>query len=632
MRSYLLSALAFLRNTWRGLTSMRTALILLFLLALAALPGALVPQRSLNKGEVDKYFHQYPELAPVLDKLQVFDVFSSVWFASIYVLLFVSLCGCLLPRCWEYFKALRAKPVRTPRNLARMPHHAQTTVDSTPDEAVRVAHKRLKRWRRIERTEDDGSRTISAERGYLREAGNLVFHFALVGLLIGVAGGKLFGYSGDVIVMANGAGFCNSGTYNYDSFQGGPEVDGTNLDPYCLRVNHFDVPYRPNGQPASFHADVQYQSGEDLETDQWREWGLETNHPLRTAGDRVYLTGNGYAPTFTVIFPNGQQRTETTQWQPVSPQTMLSQGATKFDPPGVRDEAERRQKQLAITGLFAPTALNHGGLVTSTFPALNNPQVAVDVLEGDLGTDSGRGQSIFGVNQHQVETGRLNRVARKNLAEGQSVALPDGTQVRFDGVQRWVNLQISHDPFEFFVLICAMAIIGGLTLSLSIKRRRIWVRVLPAAGDPGKAVVELGGLARTDQAGYGEEFGRLSEDLLGAHPDDIVDPGEPAPLSERKLATETADPESDDGADGAGSARSAAAEAGADGAGTSEGGQTPEHGEVPEGAGNAADSGGNDPQDADNAGNAESAADGEAGSQDPESGGPVDSSARGRKS
>lgn len=542
MRSSLLSTLAFLRNTWRGLTSMRTALILLFLLALAALPGALVPQRSLNKGEVDKYFHQYPELAPILDKLQVFEVFGSVWFAAIYVLLFISLCGCLLPRCWEYLKQLRAKPVRTPRNLARMPHHAKATVDTSADDAVATAHHRLRRWRKVERTEDDGSRTISAERGFLREAGNLVFHFALVGLLIGVAGGKLFGYTGQVIVMANGAGFCNSGTYNYDSFQGGAEVDGTNLDPYCLRVNDFHVPYRPSGQPASFHADLDYQSGEDLETNSWKHWGLETNHPLRTAGDRVYLTGNGYAPKFTVTFPNGQQRTGLTQWQPESPQTMLSQGATKFDPPGVRDETERREKQLAITGLFAPTAMDHGGLVTSTFPDTLNQKVAIDVLRGDLGTDSGRGQSIFGINQSMVDSGRLKRVDRTNLGLGQEVRLDDGTQIRFDGAQRWVNLQVSHDPFQMWVLGCAIAIIGGLSASLSIKRRRIWVRVVPAGGDPSgdeaasaRSVIEVGGLARTDQAGYGEEFVGLAADLIGHDAEDVStaqdspDPEKPDP-------------------------------------------------------------------------------------------------------
>ncbi|WP_197481965.1 cytochrome c biogenesis protein ResB, partial [Rhodococcus sp. HS-D2] len=48
-------ALAHARNLWRQLTSMRTALVLLFLLAVAAVPGALLPQRNLNAGKVDEY-------------------------------------------------------------------------------------------------------------------------------------------------------------------------------------------------------------------------------------------------------------------------------------------------------------------------------------------------------------------------------------------------------------------------------------------------------------------------------------------------------------------------------------------------------------------------------------------------
>jgi len=44
--------LAFGRNTWRGLTSMRTALVLLFLLAVAAIPGSVLPQRAVNAENV----------------------------------------------------------------------------------------------------------------------------------------------------------------------------------------------------------------------------------------------------------------------------------------------------------------------------------------------------------------------------------------------------------------------------------------------------------------------------------------------------------------------------------------------------------------------------------------------------
>ncbi|QIZ34906.1 cytochrome c biogenesis protein ResB [Saccharopolyspora sp. ASAGF58] len=519
MPGFLKATLAFLRNTWRGLTSMRTALVLLFLLALAALPGALIPQRSLNQTEVDRYFSDYPNLAPILDKLGAFEVFSSVWFASIYVLLFISLIGCLLPRCWEYYKQWRSKPVRTPRNLGRMPHYEQATVDASVDEVMTSARKRLRGWRMVEREEADGARSISAERGFLREIGNLVFHFALVGMLIGVAGGKLYGYEGQVIVVADGSEFCNSGTYNYDSFRAGLTVDGTQLNPFCVRLNNFDVKYQPTGQVESYRVDMQYQAGGDLDTNTWQPYLLQVNHPLRIAGDRVYLTGNGYAPKFTVTFPDGQQRTGLIQWQPVSVQTMLSQGATKFDPPGVQDEAQRRRSQLAITGLFAPTAAFDGKVLSSGFPDLLDPAVAVDVLRGDLGLDSGRGQSIFSVDQSMVDQGRLKRVARQNLRPGEEIRLDDGTTVHFDGVERWANLQVSYDPFQPWVLGFAIAIIFGVGTSLTIKRRRVWVRAVPSPepDDSGSArtVVEVGGLARTDQAGYGEEFTRLTADLLG---------------------------------------------------------------------------------------------------------------------
>jgi cytochrome c biogenesis protein len=66
-----------LRNGWRALTSMRIALVLLFLLALGALPGALLPQRSLNQGLVDQYFTDHPTLAPLLDRIGFFDVFAA---------------------------------------------------------------------------------------------------------------------------------------------------------------------------------------------------------------------------------------------------------------------------------------------------------------------------------------------------------------------------------------------------------------------------------------------------------------------------------------------------------------------------------------------------------------------------
>ena len=514
---------AIARNTWRTLTSMGTALVLLFLLAMGAIPGALLPQRSLNEAKVEQYIAEHPTIGPWLDRVQAFGVFSSFWFTAIYVLLFVSLVGCLTPRLLEHVRSLRATPVPAPRNLGRLPKHHSAEVAGRPEAVAATVSERLTGWRRTTRSEGD-TVEISAEKGYLREFGNIVFHFALLGLLVSVAVGKLFGYEGNVIVVADGGpGFCSASPAAFDSFRAGNTVDGTSLNPICLRVNDFDAHYLPSGQALSFAANIDYQEGDDLNSDTWRPYHLKVNEPLRIGGDRVYLQGHGYAPTFTVTSPDGQTRTQTVQWRPDDPLTLLSSGVMRFDPPGgtYPDADERRKHQIAIQGLFAPTEQLHGTLLSSSFPALNDPAVAVDVYRGDTGLDTGRPQSLFSLDPRLIEQKRLAKVARVNLRAGQETRLDDGTRVRFDGAVPFINLQVSHDPAQVWVLVFALTMMAGLVVSLIVRRRRVWVRITP--GDAGTVSVELGGLARTDNSGWGDEFERLTQRLL-----DGLDSAEPS--------------------------------------------------------------------------------------------------------
>lgn len=512
-----LRLLALVRNTWRALTSMGTALVLLFLLALAAVPGALVPQRSLNAGKVDEYLVEHPTLGPWLDRFQFFDVFSSFWFTAIYVLLFISLVGCLTPRMIEHARSLRATPVPAPRNLSRLPKHHTAEVTADAGTLAEQMAGELRGWRKTIRTEGD-TVEISAEKGYLREFGNLVFHFSLLGILVAIAFGKLFGYEGNVIVIADGGpGFCSASPAAFDSFRAGNTVDGTSLNPMCVRVNDFQAEYLPSGQATSFAADIEYQSGDDLVTNTWQPYRLEVNHPLRTGGDRVYLQGRGFAPTFSVTFPDGQTRTQTIQWRPEDQTTFLSSGVMRIDPPAgmYPDPDERRNHQLAIQGLFAPTAQFDGTLLSSSFPAPDDPAVAIDIYRGDAGLDSGRPQSIWTLDPRLIDQGRLTREERVNLRVGEDVRLADGTVVRFDGATPFVNLQVSHDPGQVWVLVFSLAMMGGLLVSLIIRRRRIWVRIGPASAN-GTVNVELGGLARSDNSGWGDEFEKVTERLLAS--------------------------------------------------------------------------------------------------------------------
>ncbi|MDO4609920.1 cytochrome c biogenesis protein ResB [Corynebacterium sp.] len=529
------------RAAWRWLTSMRTALILLFLLAFAAVPGALLPQRSLNQSKVDEYIANNGTMAEIFDKLQMFDVFSSYWFTAVYVLLFASLVGCIIPRSWDHWKALRTPPARAPRNLARLPMHDAGVVGAPIDEVRADVTERLSRWHvTATPAEEDraGADSFSAERGYLREFGNLVFHLGLVALLITVALGRMVYYEGQVIVVtgtgtdiadpavedATGTPFCNTAGANFDSPpRSGNMFDGTDLTPFCVQVNTFHADYLPNGQAEMFRSDIRYAGPEDMRKtpEEWTPGELRVNHPLRIGGDRVYLQGHGFAPAFRVTWPNGESRTSIFQFRPDDPTFFLSSGALRFDPPAgmYPDLYERRQNQIAIEGLFAPTAAWSGEnnqLLSSSYPEMRDPAVAIDIYRGDAGLDTGMPQSLFSLDRALMHSGQLEKAARVNLGVGESTTLDDGTVVEFLGAKEFVNLQISHDPTQPWVLVSAVFMLGGLAVSLAVKRRRLWVRLTPA-GD-GATRVELGGLARTDRAGWGAEFDEFARAVL-RHPE-----------------------------------------------------------------------------------------------------------------
>ncbi len=549
-------AVALVRNTWRQLTSMRTALVLLFLLALASLPGALLPQWSLNTAKTAQYIIDHGSWGRLLNKLGFFAVFSSPWYAAIYLLLFTSLVGCLIPRTWDFVGQIRMKPPATPRNLSRMPHFASVSAVGTPEQIADRITARLRGWRHVRRSEPSGALTVSAEKGFLREVGNLVFHFSLLGLLVAIAVGKLFGFEGSVIITAgDGASsqLCSSSPISYDNFRPGLLVDGTSMAPFCVAIDRFKAKYTETGQASSFVASIRYQSGAQLNTGAWSSTNLEVNDPLRIQGQRLYLLGHGYSPIFTVTYPDGKTQTGTEPFQPQD-SSFTSQGAVKFtDPPGYVGDALRKH-QLAIVGIFAPSAFVHGGIMTSTFPAPDQPGVAIQVYRGDLGMETGKPQSIFAIDADQVANGELVKLNRANLATRESMTLDDGTRITFSGYKEWVSLQTSYDPAQGWALVFAILLLVGLMTSLTIKRRRVWFRIGgPSTGSGGtgdgsgedrrsdepaepmsgaartvvdgdrvvdhrvvddRAVghqfrVEVGGLARTDQAGYGDEFSTL---------------------------------------------------------------------------------------------------------------------------
>ncbi|QBF47045.1 cytochrome c biogenesis protein ResB [Janibacter limosus] len=501
-----LGPIGYLRWGWRQLTSMRTALFLLLLLAIGAVPGSVFPQRSQDPARTADWIARHETTGPTLDKLGAFEVYSSPWFSAIYLLLFISLIGCILPRTAVHWKALRSKPPRAPKRLARLEAHADGEVDGDLAEVRAAATAVLRRRRYRVASHDDAS--VSAEKGYLKETGNLVFHTALVTLIIGIAVGYLWGWKADIIVPS-GESFVSTVT-RYDTFAPGPFVDASSMSPFAIDVKKMSADFNDRkpgattfGQPRDFEAlvDVTEADGNSF-TD-----SIKVNHPLEMKGATVFLLGNGYAPVVTVKDKEGE---------------VLYQGATAF----LAQDGNYRstgaikvgaaKEQFGFVGLFLPTAYidpDQGPI--SVFPDTRSPALAMSMYTGEL-YPNGRPQSVFTLDtasMKKVETKDGKDALRLWLQPGEGATLPDGMgTITFDGIERYAGFSVRHDPGKGLTLWSALAALAGLITTLTIKRRRVFVRLVQV----GEVVrVEVAGMSKDDDEGILGVVQEIRDELVG---------------------------------------------------------------------------------------------------------------------
>jgi len=490
--------LAALLRMWRQLTSMRTALLLLFLLAVAAVPGSLLPQRPVSPLRVAQYLQDHPKLGPFLDRMSGFNVFSSPWFGAVYALLFISLIGCLTPRMRLHARALLRRPPRAPAHPARLSTGTSFTTTAAPEEALTAARAQLRRSHFRVAT-DPGA--LAAEKGYLRETGNLLFHVSLVVLLVGIALGSLRGYSGTVLVVQGDS--VSNNLVQYDQFSHGALVDPARLRPFSFRLDTFTAAYQPDNTPSEFRADLAFRADPSAPT---RPVAVRVNHPLRVGEAKVYLVGHGYAihvvlrdRTGAVVLDDSVPCTPTNQV------TLYSQCTIKVPDTGLpATGSPKRPQQLAFAGPLTPTPPVDGSPF-STSPLLQHPVLRLQTYVGNLHLDEGTPQNVYSLDTRELRvaptggpTGANRQAQLLQLADPARrtvTGLPGGMSLTADQVVPFATFAVKDDPGKGLVLAASALLLLGLVGSLVVRRRRVWVRAEPDGA--GRTVVEMGGIARS---------------------------------------------------------------------------------------------------------------------------------------
>ena len=282
---------------WRLFTSVNFAVAQIIVLSLLAVVGMTVRQLPgfafRSPGDyaaamADLHARYDPVLGAgfvdLLERLQLFRVFSSTWFSIGLVILIVSIVVCTLdrtPRLWRQVcdvRVVQPDPYFDPR----LPDRA--ALSGVSADAVAGALRRHRFG--VQQAEVDGVRFVYGDRNQYTKMATLFTHLGLILFLVAAAITSRFGVE-QGLVVAEG-----------DTLTVGPI--GT---PGLLVVRNlaFEAPGFLEGQATDFTTDLAvYRDGEEI-----ARKTIRVNDPLAVAGFTFHQNGFGPAPDLVVADATG---------------------------------------------------------------------------------------------------------------------------------------------------------------------------------------------------------------------------------------------------------------------------------------------------------------------------------------
>ena len=318
----------------------------------------------------------------------------------------------------------------------------------------------------------------------------------------------MFGYRGQKIII-EGDTFVNT-LVGYDNFTPGTNFQTSWLDPFAVTLDKFDVRFdrestRQFGQPIDFKASLTTRNSPDAAPQQQV---LKVNEPVYFGGTGIFLVGNGYAPIVTVKDGDGNTAFS-------GPVVSVPNDAV-YTSTIVLKVPDASPSQLGFVGFFLPSAIkNQDGVSYSFDPDPLNPQLNLNSYYGDLGLDTGKPQNVYNLDVKTLTqlNGRDLLAGGIVLDAGQSYTLPEGKgSISFDGLKRYIGVDIRTVPGQDGVLIFSLIAVAGLIVSLYVNRRRVWLRA--GAHEDGRTMIEYGLLARGEDHRLAPEAAAIRARLM----------------------------------------------------------------------------------------------------------------------
>jgi cytochrome c biogenesis protein len=442
----------YLTRLWRFLGSTKLAVILLIAVLLGALVGTLFPQLTPGTAAdpaasarwLTAAREKYGFLFGLYWALGLFDVYHSPWFLALIAALVLNTVVCTVDRLRVLWRAVTAKPgvEQGDTFYERIPHRVSLGVASV-EQGEQALGRVLGRRRYHAVVERQvGVTYLFAERNRLARLATLVTHTSLVLLVLGTLWSGWGGWRERAVALGPGQA--------YDVGHG---------QSFAVRSDGLEIERYPSGQPSDYRAHlVVMEKGAEV-----KRRTVRVNDPLTYRGVSFYLYSYG---------PAGRVRATDAEGQPVPLQAESGQEVTS-------------------------------GEVTLNFAGEGDGQEVV-VPSRDLTMRLVfyyQGPSLF---VQAIRSGETRPFGAGTVRGGDSLKIGD---VTFEfALDRYIVLQVVHDPGFKWVILAGFLAMGGLITSFYFPHNRLWARV--TAGE-----LWLAGRTERDAVGFEREFAGLVEKL-----------------------------------------------------------------------------------------------------------------------
>lgn len=438
-------------------SSVKLTLALLIVIALAAVLGTVIPQQE----AADTFTSRLsPGMVSVFQKLQLFDIYHSVWFMILMGLLSINLIVCSLNRLPASWKLFRGKSVLDEYDVFRDLPPEQTIMSerTRSDEASRLEGILKKNYRRVERKEAQKGVFLTGEKGNASYLGVYVIHFSILVILTGMIVGFFFGFDAYVSV-AEGE---SVDTVELKGGKGFKKLD------FAVRCDRFTVEYYEDGTPKAYRSELTFtRNGNTI-----HQGAVLVNHPATVEGVRFYQASYGTVPSgdALIVVRKGRDRTH----------VMRIGAGQEFDLPG----KEGRAKIIRVEGNFMRMG----------------PAVKMQI-------QSAKRDVQFWVFQNIDEM----EAAHPGLKEQVPIFDPGLFNPYVFSLitiqpRHYTGLQVNRDPGVPIVIGGSFLLVSGFMFVFFYSHRRVWIGV---AQEGAKTKISIAGRSNKDRVGLDREISRL---------------------------------------------------------------------------------------------------------------------------